>query len=105
MEENRIETMEMDNTEIQELAYADYDESGSAEGNGGKALLIAAGIVVAGTGLAIANWKKIKKWREDRTLAKAEKIIAKREAAEAEEVIIEPDDVNEEVVDTVETEE
>lgn len=103
MEENRIETMEMDNTEIQELAYADYDESGSAEGNGGKALLIAAGIVVAGTGLVIANWKKIKKLREDRTLAKAEKIIAKREAAE--EIVIEPDDFDEEVVDTVETEE
>ena len=103
MEENRIETMEMDNTEIQELGYADYDESGSAEGNGGKALLIAAGIVVAGTGLVIANWKKIKKLREDRILAKAEKIITKREAAE--EIVIEPDDFDEEVVDNVETEE
>lgn len=85
--EERIETME--NTENQDLTvYCDDYDLAEAENSGvGKVLLIGGAIVAAGVGLAVAKRKKIKKWLDDRTLAKAEKIIAKREADEYVEVI------------------
>ena len=106
MEENRIETMEMENTEIQELDYSvDYDDSEVCESCVGKALLIGGAIVAAGVGLAVTQRKKIRKWLDDRTLAKAEKIRAKRELIEeCEEVIIEPVDEEFDDIDDVETE-
>lgn len=93
MNEERIETMETENTEIQAMDYdMNYDESGLGESGVGKALLIGGAIVAAGVGLAVTQRKKIKNWLDDRTLAKAEKIKAKRE--EADEVD------EEEVIDT-----
>ena len=105
--EERIELMETENTEIQEVEDNDviYDDSESDKGFG--LLPVAVGVLAIGTAIGVGVKKvgpKIVTWCEDKALARAEKIKAKRalkEAAEEveEEVIIESevvDDENEE---------
>lgn len=97
MEENRIESMEMENTEIQEVEDNDviYDDSESDKGFG--LLPVAVGVLAIGTAIGVGVKKvgpKIVTWCEDRTIAKAEKIKAKR----AQETEIYDEDFEEDVV-------
>lgn len=88
-----IETAEIE--VAQEVAYEESESKGI--GFGPVVALIAVG--GAAIGLGKLAWDKSKTWREERTLAKAEKIMAKRAAEEAAEF----GDVK--VVTTEETEE
>lgn len=99
-----IETTEIETTGV-DYIDVDYDETVVEKGNGGKLLLVG-GLVVAGAAAIVATQgKKIKKWHEDRTLAKAEKIMAKRELEAADEDYVEEEIVDAEVIDAEETEE
>lgn len=105
MEENRIETMENENVELVEVDNdVVYDESGSDEGLG---IIQKIGIVLAvGTAIGIGVKKagpKFVNWCENKTLARAEKIIAKRELAASKDDEVEVETVDAEVID-VETE-
>ena len=100
--EERIELMEMENTEIQEVEDNDvvYDESESDNGLG--ILPVAVGVLAIGTAIVVGVKKvgpKIVTWCEDKALARAEKIKAKRELEAAKEDEVEVDTIDVEVVD------
>ena len=94
-----IETTEIDTTDIN-YNEVEYDEAVESNGNGGK-LLVIGGVIAAGAvALAVTQGKKIMKWCEDKTLAKAEKIMAKRALKAAEEDYVDEDVIDAEVIDT-----
>ena len=107
MENTNYEAMETEYVELVEVDNdVNYDETDSDKGPGIVPVLVGGLAVVAAIGVGVKTvGPKIVKWCEDKTLARAEKIEAKRalKATEEQEVIIEEDDVD--VIDDVETEE
>jgi hypothetical protein len=93
MENTNYEVTEV---EVQEVAY---DEAEPETGSGIGPLAVVLGLGAAAVGVGALVWKKTEAWREERTLKKAEKILAKREAAEGELVEVEPIDESEETAE------
>lgn len=103
--EERIETMETENTEIQDVVIYDLDcESGSDEKSGIVPVVVGVLAVGAAIGIGVKTvGPKIKKWNEDRILAKADKIKADRKL-EVYEEDVEAEVIDAEVIDAEETE-
>jgi hypothetical protein len=97
-----IETTEVELIDV-DTVDVDMEESVVAKGSGFKK---AAGVTLVLAGVAALGkfvWDKTEAYREERTIAKYEKIMAKREAAMA--ATAEEEFVEGEVIDTEETNE